>query len=42
MASKKIKKQGAQSIDDIFIAQVDSNGSLYVDLYKDKIQKDES
>ncbi|MEL4024852.1 DUF421 domain-containing protein [Lysinibacillus endophyticus] len=39
---KKIKKQGAQSIDDIFIAQVDSNGSLYVDLYKDKIQKDES
>ncbi len=39
---KKIKKQGAKSIDDIFIAQVDSKGSLYVDLYKDKIQKDES
>lgn len=33
---KEIEKKGATSIKDVFIAQVDSKGTLYVDLYKDK------
>lgn len=32
---KEIEKQGAQSLNDIFMAQVDSKGNLFVDLYKD-------
>lgn len=32
---KEIQKQGATSIDDVFIAQVSSDGNLYVDLYED-------
>lgn len=31
----EIKKQGAQNYDDVFLAQIDSNGNLYVDLYDD-------
>jgi uncharacterized membrane protein YcaP (DUF421 family) len=33
---KEIKKQGAQSLNDTFLAQVDSSGKLYVDVYEDK------
>ncbi|MDF2859077.1 MAG: hypothetical protein K0Q87_4928, partial [Neobacillus sp.] len=36
---KEIEKQGAQSLNNVFLAQVDSNGNLFVDLYKDKKQK---
>ncbi|KAA9015741.1 DUF421 domain-containing protein [Niallia endozanthoxylica] len=31
----QIKKQGAKEIKDIFLAQVNSDGTVYVDLYKD-------
>ncbi len=31
----EILKQGAKRFEDVFLAQVDSNGSLYVDLYYD-------
>lgn len=30
----EIQKQGANDISDVFLAQVDSNGHLYVDLYE--------
>jgi uncharacterized membrane protein YcaP (DUF421 family) len=33
---KEIKKRGAHSLNDIFLAQVDSKGNLFVDLYEDK------
>lgn len=33
---KEIEKQGAQSLKDVFLAQVDSKGNLFVDFYKDK------
>ncbi|HWK23689.1 MAG TPA: DUF421 domain-containing protein [Ureibacillus sp.] len=39
---KEIEKQGAHSLNDVFLAQVDSKGSLFVDMYKDKKQKDKS
>jgi uncharacterized membrane protein YcaP (DUF421 family) len=39
---KEIEKQGAQSLDNVFLAQVDSNGNLFVDLYEDKKQKSSS
>jgi uncharacterized membrane protein YcaP (DUF421 family) len=32
---KEIKKQGAQSLNEVFLAQIDSNGNLFVDLYED-------
>ncbi|QSO48277.1 DUF421 domain-containing protein [Alicyclobacillus mengziensis] len=32
----EIMKQGATDFKDVFLAQVDSNGSLYVDLYRDQ------
>lgn len=32
---KEIKKQGAYDEQDVFIAQIDSNKKLYVDLYRD-------
>lgn len=32
---KEIQKQGATTIEDIFLAQIDSNNQLYVDLYDD-------
>ena len=35
---KEIQKHGAQSLQDVFLAQVDSDGNLYVDLYKDDNQ----
>lgn len=35
---KEIEKQGAQSLKDVFIAQVDAKGNLFVDLYKDQKQ----
>lgn len=38
---KEIKKQGAQTLKDVFMAQVDSKGNLFVDLYKDKKQQNE-
>lgn len=33
--TKEIKKQGAYDVKDVFIAQVDANKQLYVDLYQD-------
>ncbi|MDO6450535.1 MULTISPECIES: DUF421 domain-containing protein [Oceanobacillus] len=32
----EIQKQGANEINDVFLAQIDSRGQLYVDLYEDK------
>jgi len=37
--TKEIKKQGAYDVKDVFIAQVDANKQLYVDLYQDGIGK---
>lgn len=37
---KEIKKQGAQSLNDVFLAQVDSKRNLFVDLYEDKRKDD--
>lgn len=31
---EEIRKQGATKIDDVFLAQVDSNGNLFVDLFE--------
>ena len=33
---EEIKKQGANKIEDVFLAQINSTGSVYVDLYNDK------
>lgn len=33
---KEIQKQGAATINDVFLAQVSSDGNLYVDLYEDQ------
>jgi uncharacterized membrane protein YcaP (DUF421 family) len=38
----EIEIQGAQSLNDIFLAQVDSKGNLFVDLYEDKKQNNNS
>ncbi|MDQ0223824.1 DUF421 domain-containing protein [Metabacillus niabensis] len=35
---EEIKKQGASKIEDVFLAQINSNGKVYVDLYKDDIK----
>jgi len=35
----EIRKQGAQHITDVFLAQVDSAGNVYVDLYQDENKK---
>ncbi|MFC3039827.1 DUF421 domain-containing protein [Virgibacillus xinjiangensis] len=35
----EIQKQGAQELKDVFIAQIDSKGQMYVDLYKDMEKK---
>ncbi|MBY0149144.1 DUF421 domain-containing protein [Neobacillus niacini] len=32
----EIKKQGANKIEDVFLAQINSDGSVYVDLYQDE------
>lgn len=34
----EIMRQGAQKFDDVFFAQIDSNGNLYVDLYHDSVK----
>lgn len=33
---KEVQKQGAKDLNDVFLAQVDSNGNLYVDLFDNK------
>ncbi|WP_102344961.1 DUF421 domain-containing protein [Bacillus sp. Marseille-P3661] len=35
---QEIQKQGAANFDDVFLAQVDSKGNLYVDLYNETIK----
>ncbi|WAH38882.1 DUF421 domain-containing protein [Alicyclobacillus dauci] len=35
----EIMKQGASDFQDVFTAQIDSNGGVYVDLYSDSIKK---
>lgn len=35
----ELMKQGATDFNDVFLAQVDSNGNVYVDLYYDKLQQ---
>ncbi|CEI83357.1 hypothetical protein J18TS1_30050 [Oceanobacillus oncorhynchi subsp. incaldanensis] len=37
----EIQKQGAEEVRDVFLAQIDSRGSLYVDLYEDQYTKTE-
>jgi uncharacterized membrane protein YcaP (DUF421 family) len=39
---EEIKKQGVNRIEDVFLAQINSNGNVYVDLYNDKesVQQD--
>ncbi len=32
---KEIRKQGATNTDEVFLAQVSSDGELFVDLYED-------
>ncbi|MBP2079573.1 YetF domain-containing protein [Oceanobacillus polygoni] len=32
----EVQKQGAKSIKDVFLAQIDSRGNMYVDLYEDQ------
>jgi uncharacterized membrane protein YcaP (DUF421 family) len=34
----EVMKQGAKSFEDVFVAQLDSTGNVYVDLYDDQIQ----
>jgi len=34
----ELKKQGASDLKDVFVAQIDSTGKVYVDLYRDDIQ----
>ncbi len=35
----EVKKKGANTFDDVFLAQINSNGNVYVDLYDDKQNK---
>lgn len=35
----EIMKQGAARYEDVFLAQIDSNGNVYVDLYNDNMQQ---
>lgn len=35
----EVQKQGASNIEDVFLAQIDSKGELYVDLYNDKAKQ---
>lgn len=35
----EIQKQGASTIEDVFIGQIDSKGELFVDLYNDKAKQ---
>lgn len=34
----EIKKKGANQFEDVFLAQIDSNGKVYVDLYDDNLK----
>ncbi len=34
----EVMKKGANSIDDVFLAQIDSQGNVYVDLYDDQLK----
>jgi uncharacterized membrane protein YcaP (DUF421 family) len=36
---KEIQKQGVSDINEVFLAQVDSNSNLFVDLYNNNLQK---
>jgi uncharacterized membrane protein YcaP (DUF421 family) len=38
---KALLKQGILEIDDVFLAQVDSNSTLFVDLYNEKLQNND-
>ncbi len=35
---EELKKQGASKIEDVFLAQINSNGKVYVDLYNDNVK----
>lgn len=35
----EVQKQGAEGFNDVFLAQIDSKGNVYVDLYQDQLQK---
>lgn len=35
----EVMKQGGSDFRDVFLAQIDSNGNLYVDLYRDKLKQ---
>jgi uncharacterized membrane protein YcaP (DUF421 family) len=35
----EVKKKGADTFEDVFLAQINSNGNVYVDLYNDKESK---
>ncbi|WP_040982445.1 DUF421 domain-containing protein [Oceanobacillus jeddahense] len=37
----EVQKQGAEEVRDVFLAQIDSRGSLYVDLFEDQYAKTE-
>lgn len=37
----EVVKQGATDFSDVFLAQIDSKGNVYVDLYQDKLKKPE-
>jgi uncharacterized membrane protein YcaP (DUF421 family) len=39
---EEMKKQGANGVEDVFLAQIDSSGNVYVDLFndKDKVQQE--
>lgn len=36
----EIQKQGAEEIKDVFLAQIDSKGNVYVDLYEDDLKRE--
>jgi uncharacterized membrane protein YcaP (DUF421 family) len=35
----EVKKKGAENFEDVFLAQINSNGNVYVDLYNDNENK---
>ncbi|HEX7064679.1 MAG TPA: DUF421 domain-containing protein [Bacillales bacterium] len=35
----EVQKQGAEDFKDVFLAQIDSKGNVYVDLYQDQLKK---
>ncbi|MDQ0208582.1 uncharacterized membrane protein YcaP (DUF421 family) [Alkalicoccobacillus murimartini] len=38
----EVQKQGAKDFKDVFLAQIDSKGNVYVDVYEDNEKKEES